>query len=352
MSTHKIPLFREKLSPFLLGKMETASRAAEVLASQYRYDPREEIINASSASRHYEADIVGLRGAERIYRRTVVIEPTRVCAAHCRWCIRANYGPASLKDEEIEEIARYCGAPAQRDDLREVIVTGGDPLMVPRKLELLLEKLEQHAPNIETYRIGTRLPLQNPALVDGSMLRIFERFADRIEIAIHVNHHLELFPEVVAAIRRLRVAVTTMYNHTVLLRGVNDTVEEQVALAERLRELRIETHYLFHCVPMKGMQHHRTSVARGIALASRLANSGLLTGRAKPMFTLMTALGKVTMYEGTIVRREGSRLLVQTDYRHDERLRWNPSWRLPSSAIVNADGRMLVWYEDNPDDDG
>jgi len=332
--------------------MESASRAAEVLALQYRYDPREEIRDPSSVSRHYDADIGVLRGVERIYRRTVVVEPTRVCAAHCRWCIRANYGPASLKDEEIEEIARFCGAPAQRDDLREVIVTGGDPLMVPRKLEILLEKLEQHAPNIETYRIGTRLPLQNPALVDANMQRIFERFAGRVEVAIHVNHRLELFPEVVAAIRRLRFAGTAMYNHTVLLRGVNDTVEEQVDLAEGLRELRIETHYLFHCVPMQGMQHHRTSVARGIALASRLANSGLLSGRAKPMFTLMTALGKVTMYEGTIVRREGPRLLVQTDYRHDERLRWNPSWRLPPSASVKPDGRMQVWYEDAPDGDG
>ena len=100
------------------------------------------------------------------------------------------------------------------------------------------------------------------------------------------------------------------------------------------------------------MQHHRTSVACGIALASRLANSGLLSGRAKPMFTLMTALGKVTMYEGTIVRRGASRILVQTDYSYDERLQWNPSWRLPESASVNADGRMAVWYEDAPDDDG
>src|SRR6266550_5099422 len=233
MSTHKVPRFREKLSPFLLGKMESASRAAEVLALQYRYDPREEIMDPSAVSRHYDADIGLLRGVERIYRRTVVVEPTRVCAAHCRWCIRANYGPASLKDEEIEEIARFCGAPAQRDDLREVIVTGGDPLMIPRKLEILLEKLEQHAPNIETYRIATRLPLQNPALVDANMLRIFERFAGRVEVAIHVNHRLELFPEVVAAIRRLRFAGTAMYNHTVLLRGVNDTVEEQVGLAEK-----------------------------------------------------------------------------------------------------------------------
>src|SRR6266513_2092728 len=169
-------IFREKLSPFLLGKMETASRAAEVLALQYRYDPREENIDPSSVSRHYDAGIGVVRGVERIYRRTVVIEPTTVCAAHCRWCIRANYEPASLKDEEIEEIARFCGAPAQRDDLREVIVTGGDPLMVPRKLELLLEKLEEHAPNIETYRIGTRIPLQDPARIDANVLRVFARF--------------------------------------------------------------------------------------------------------------------------------------------------------------------------------
>lgn len=353
--THGI--FAEKLSPYLLDRLNAALsssdglRTAEIIERQYHRHEDEDRISETDVSRHYEAMIPELPGAERIYRTTILVEPTTTCAAHCRWCLRAQYAPLQMTDAQIELFARYCGAPERAGDLREVLVTGGDPLLVPRKLEALFTKLREHAPNVLTYRVGTRLPLQAPERIDEELLHVLRRFSESIEIGLHVNHTLELFPEVVASLDRIRKTGVRAYNHTVLLRGVNDTLPELVDLCNALRTLSVENHYLFHCVPMMGMTRHRTSVDRGLRLARELANSGAISGRSRPVFALLTAVGKVVPYEGTIIRREGSRLLLQTEFRADERMRMNPSWRIPSSAFAGDDSRLRVWYEDALDDE-
>lgn len=353
-STHGI--FVEQLSPFLLEKLETArrtpseNRIVDILERQYLRDAREDAVAPTDVTRHYEAAIPSLPGVERIYRTTALVEPTTTCAAHCRWCLRARYEPLQMSAGQIEAFAQYCGHPDRAGELTEVLITGGDPLLVPKKLELLFENLAAHAPNIGTYRIGTRVPLHAPERVDSDLLDVLSRFGAKIEIAVHVNHTLELFPEVLFALDRIRDTGARMYNHTVLLRGVNDNAGDLVALCRRLRTLDIENHYLFHCVPMAGMRHHRTSVARGLALARELSSGGSVSGRSRPTFALITAVGKVVPYEGTLAGREGSRILIRTEFDAVERRRLNPSWRLPADAFVGADGRLMVWYEDGPDD--
>jgi len=353
-STHGV--FVEQLSPFLLQKLDDARRtgadprAVEILERQYLRDAREDVVTPADVSRHYEAAIAGIPGVERIYRSTALVEPTTTCAAHCRWCLRAQYEPLQMSPEQLEAFARYCGHPDRAHELTEVLVTGGDPLLVPKKVGLLFELLARHAPNIQTFRVGTRVPLQAPERIDESLLETFRAFASTVEIAVHVNHPLELFPEVSDALDRIRRTGVRMYNHTVLLRGVNDNAPDLIALCDRLRSLGIENHYLFHCIPMAGMHHHRTSVARGLALARELSSSGSVSGRSRPVFALLTAVGKVVPYEGTIARREGSRLLVRTEFDAAERMRLNPAWRMPESAFTGPDGRLMVWYEDGTDD--
>jgi lysine 2,3-aminomutase len=360
-------IFKEKFSPFLLKKLEEArqkdgpsSAVVRVIESQYLKNPLEDVtLSEDERRRHYEADMhieyegKKLRGLERLYRRVVLIEPTTVCAAHCRWCLRGQYPIASLTEDELLTIARYCGDSKVSGELREVLVTGGDPFMVPDRLDFLIDSLAQHAPNIKIVRIGSRVPIHDPERVNDALLHALrKREGLRIELGTHVNHATELFPEVRAAYQRLRDNGVVIYNQSVLLKGVNDTSQELMDLFDGLRYTGIETHYLFHCIPMRGMNHHRTSLEKGLRLIREITSSGDISGRCKPMFTAMTDLGKITLYEGVILKREGHRVLLQSHYSYEDRVRWNPLWQKPESVLIDKDGYMQVWYLDSPDEKG
>jgi lysine 2,3-aminomutase len=355
-------VFVEKLPKYLKLKYEAAERdplreadVLNVLGRQYLVDPREAEQGSFERRRHYEAEVELLhdgrpvRGIERLYRRTILFIPTLVCAAHCRWCVRGQYPITHLAPDDIERAARYCGESPEAADVEELLVTGGDPLMDPGRLELTLDAFARWAPRIRMIRIASRVPLHDPDRIDAGLLALLAAHSGRIELALHVNHRAELFPEVREAIERLGDAGVRAYNQSVLLRGVNDRIDALEDLCEALRAYRIETHYLFHCVPIRGMAHHRTTVDEGLRLARELTNSGRISGRAKPRFTLLTDVGKVTLLEGTILERRDGRILLQTAYSADERRALNPTWKQPDSAIVGADGRLRVWYQDGAD---
>ncbi len=358
-------IFPEKISPFLRRKMDQLrkergehSEEYRALALQYKQSDLEFVETTEQNVRHWEADLAvesdhyALKGLERLYRQSLVIEPTLICAAHCRYCLRGNYDVFTLTEGQLLDIAKYCGSEAVREDLEEVLVTGGDPLIVPQRLNYLVETLIEHAPNIRIIRIGTRLPQQDPDRIDNNVYEIFRKHGSdvRFEMATQINHPVELFPEVrekFLAFRRLGV---TLYSQNVILKQVNDNIDTLVSLYEAMREIGIEAHYLFHCVPMKGSHHLRTSVAKGLRLAKELTNSGKISGRVKPMYAAMTDVGKVTFYEGVILGKDKTNhLLLQTQYRHEDRLRWNPSWALPKTADVDENGMIRVRYLDGDD---
>ncbi len=102
---------------------------------------------------------------------------------------------------------------------------------------------------------------------------------------------------------------------------------------------------------MQGMTHHRTSVKRGLNISEQLINSGIISGRAKPMYTLMTDLGKITLLPNTILdRNDKNEILIQSRYTIDDFKYRNPSWELPKSAFIDGNGYLRVWYSDGNDD--
>jgi lysine 2,3-aminomutase len=356
-------VFRELIGSFLTEKIREAeerygagSAPHRALTLQYVKDAHEDhILVDSERRRHYEAELLvdsagePLVGVERLYRRTALLVPTTVCAAHCRWCLRGQYPTSTLTEDQIVRAARFFGSPAVRDDLREILITGGDPFMVRALLAYALDQIVAHAPNIEIVRIGTRVPFQAPDKVNPALLAALGKHKQlRVEIGTHVNHPIEFWPESVAALKMLQDHGLRIYNQHPLLRGVNDDLSVLTELYDLLRHHDIEAHYIFHCVPMRGMQHHRTTVDEGLQLVRRLVSSGGFSGRTKPQYFAMTDLGKVPFYEGTILERKDGRLLLQTGYSLEERRRWNPSWPVPDSAIVDADGLLNVWYLDGP----
>jgi lysine 2,3-aminomutase len=354
------PAFRELITPFLRGKLADSlhrygpdSDEYRALARQYIAAPEEQFPTEETNLRHYEADVSGaetglpLRGIERLYKQTLVVEPTLSCAAHCRYCIRANYPRRDLNEDDLAEIARYCGNEANRHQLTEVLVTGGDPLLLPRRVAFFLDAIASQAPNIRVVRIATRLPFQAPALVNDDVMRLFDPRPNlRIELATQINHSVELFPEVADVLRRIRQRGVCIYAQNILLRGVNDRIDALVNLYDALRRLDIEAHYLFHCVPLAGIGHLRTGLDRLLELGTSLACDGALSGRAKPLLTVMTDIGKIVLYHGVVSRRDGRLVLLKSRYRLADRRRWNPGWVMPPTAEIDEDGYLRVWYLD------
>lgn len=361
MSDLRKTIFRQKVPPYLEHLLDRVrdefgekSPEYKAIYNQYYYSPLEDIVEKEQNLKHYEAAISCQgnlpRGIERLYRRQLVIDLTMVCAAHCRYCLRSNYELMQIKKSDIDSIVAYIRTDKY---LKELLITGGDPLMVPRLLMQLISEVVQKAPNIELIRIGTRLPVQSPDKFDQELGDFFKSYHQsvRLECALQVNHAIELQEQPRQIINELQESGVRIYSQNVLLKNVNDNVDALVQLYDNLRYLGVEAHYLFHSVPLIGTHHFRTSLSKALSLIKELTSSGQISGRVKPMLSLMTDVGKVTLYEGTIgVKDDGGYYDVRTSYRIEDRLRWNPDYVLPKSARIDDQGHLIVRYLDGRDD--
>lgn len=358
--------FRELVSPFLKTKIGDTERrfgpGSEPLNSllrQYLQSPAENFVQADENLRHYQAEVAlmfdgrPVLGVERLYRRTILLEPTTVCAAHCRWCLRGQYPVRTMTEDDITHATRYIGSVGLRDDISEVLITGGDPLMSLPLLGFTLGEIARNASNVRIVRIGSRVPFQDPRRINDDLLAMLRRHSEfRYEVGVNVCHPIEFWPESTVALRRLRDAGVVLYNQNPLLKGVNDNLQVLFDLYGQLRDNDVEAHYLFHAIPMKGMSHHRTSLKRGLDLAAEISSSGEFSGRAKPRYAVLSDIGKIVIYQDTILDRcpEQNTLLLRSGFRIEDRKRWNPAWTLPGSSLVDAQGYLNTWYRDGTDE--
>ena len=354
--------FKERLSPFLINKLnqlekQYGRRANEVRALKLQYctNPKEKHNIRAEKMRHYNADVLQIINGqqlvhvERLYKRSVVIEPTMICAANCRYCLRRNYKYGTLNELQLKNIAIYCGNEQNSSLLKEILITGGDPLIIPNKIQYFLENIEKYAPNIKIIRIGTRLPSQAPERIGTDVLNIFNNFSKfHFEIGTQINHPIELFPEVQASFKQIQKFHVKIYCQNVLLKGVNDKLDTLIDLYDNIRNMNFEAHYLFHCVPLLGINHLRTTIDDSLRLINGLNNSGYISGRVKPILTAMTDIGKISFFEGTIIERnkKNNTILLQSNYSYNERKKWNPSYQLPSTARIDDSGKLQILYLD------
>ena len=359
--------FKELISPFLKSKMEEAKKnygegSSEYLAiaKQYIQDPLEtKIVGGLEKPRHYQSEVRAyydnkqVKGIERLYKRTILLEPTTVCAAHCRWCVRGQYPVETMSKDNISNATKYMGSDERREELKEVLITGGDPLMSIPLLAFTLNEIKKNAPNIKIVRIASRVPFHDPERINNTMLEMFSDFSDfRLELGTHINHPVEFWKESVESLKKLQSVGFRIYNQNPLLKGVNDNFQTLSELYSNLRDYDIESHYLFHAVPLRGMSHHRTSVKKGIDLSNDLSSCGEFSGRAKAKYCILSDIGKIIVYQDTIVdrREKDNSILLKSGFNIKNRLQWNPSWEKPDSVEMDEDGTMYVWYLDGSDD--
>ena len=215
------------------------------------------------------------------YEGRVLMIATGTCAVHCRYCFRRHFPydetPRSLKDWQpvLNEIADDAS-------LREVILSGGDPLtLVDATLAALVERLES-IPHIRRLRIHTRLPIVIPERVTDELVAMLGDSRLTPIVVLHANHANELDQHVALAVAKLTDAGIILLNQAVLLAGINDSVETQAALSERLIDLRVLPYYLHQLDRVAGAAHFETSIATGQRIIEELIAS--LPGYAVPRY--------------------------------------------------------------------
>ncbi len=217
------------------------------------------------------------------YPDRVLFLVTDRCASYCRYCTRSRVvsgvGEQHL-ETQWEAAFKYLERTPQ---VRDVLLSGGDPLIFSdERLERILSRLRA-IPHIEFLRIGTRIPIFMPQRITPELCAMLKKYHP-LFVSIHTNHPRELTSEVRDALGRLADAGIPLGNQSVLLRGVNDSVEVQKALVHKLLMCRVRPYYLYQCDLINGSSHLRTPVADGIAVIEGLR--GHTTGYAIPQFVI------------------------------------------------------------------
>jgi lysine 2,3-aminomutase len=217
------------------------------------------------------------------YPDRVLFLVTDRCAAYCRYCTRSRL-VSNAQDynfhPEYEQGLRYIEA---HPEIRDVLLSGGDPLLLSdRKIEHLLSRLRA-IPHVEFIRIGSRIPVFLPQRITPELADIFKRYGP-IWMSIHVNHPKECTAELKAACERLSFAGVPLGNQSVLLRGVNDDAEVMQALVHRLLRMRVRPYYLYQMDLITGGSHFKVDVRKGIEIIRALR--GHTTGYAVPQYVI------------------------------------------------------------------
>ncbi|AQS49385.1 lysine 2,3-aminomutase [Thioclava nitratireducens] len=207
-------------------------------------------------------------GLTHRYPDRVILHITKTCDVYCRFCFRretvGENGP--LPEDQLTQALDYIAAtPA----IREVILTGGDPLTLStRRLGAVLERLSG-IPHLDQVRLHTRVPVVAPERITDQLCALL-RNAPTAWIVLHTNHAQELTPVAHDAIARLVDRGIPMLSQTVLLRGINDSADALEGLFRALTKLRVKPYYLHHCDLARGTSHFRTTIAEGRALMAEL----------------------------------------------------------------------------------
>ena len=243
------------------------------------------------------------------YEDRVAFCVTAECAIYCRYCLRKRMvGDAEyfMRTDEHQAAIDYIAA---HDEIRDVLLTGGDPLTFNEaNLEWLLGKLRA-IDHVELIRFGTRMPVKLPYRITDKLCDLLAQYHP-LWINTHFNHSKELTDDAAAAIHRLKDAGIPVGNQTVLLRGINDDPATMKALNEGLVRMRVRPYYLYQAQIIGGTGHLRTPIEVGMHIMRQLR--GRTSGFAIPDYVLDTPHGKVPLTRSYVTGRAGDHVLMES----------------------------------------
>ncbi|MEL7588335.1 MAG: KamA family radical SAM protein [Prolixibacteraceae bacterium] len=243
------------------------------------------------------------------YPDRVLFLATGFCSAYCRYCTRTHM----VAKEKVhfnrswEPAIEYIRG---HKEIRDVLISGGDPLTMPdAMLRNLLAELRS-IPHIEILRIGTKVPVVLPQRITASLTKMLKQFHP-LMISIHFMHPAELTPETAEACIRLADAGIPLGSQTVLLKGINDEVPIMKKLMQGLLKIRVRPYYLYQCDPIPGSAHFRTPVNKGVEIISGLR--GFTSGYAIPSYVIDApgGGGKIPLLPDYLQGRENGNIILK-----------------------------------------
>ena len=217
------------------------------------------------------------------YPDRVLLIATEICHTYCRHCTRrrrVGVKKLVISHEQLNNAVAYISSNKQ---IRDVLISGGDPLTLnDQQLEKIIKAIRD-IPHVEVIRIGTRTPVTNPFRITEELVQMLKAYHP-LWMNTQFNHYLEITEEAKQACKLLVDAGIPLGNQTVLLRGINDSVEVQKKLVQKLIQIRVRPYYLYQCDLAEGIEHFRTPVALGTEIMESL--QGHTSGFAVPSFVI------------------------------------------------------------------
>lgn len=247
----------------------------------------------------------------RRYPDRLIINVTNQCAMYCRHCQRRrNIGEVDVhKPRKVLQAA--LDYIRENEEIRDVLITGGDALLLPDKqIDWLLTELDR-IPHVEIKRIGTRTPVTMPQRITPTLCAILEKHPP-IYINTQFNHPLEVTPEAKTACDRLVKAGVVLGNQAVLLKDINNHPDVMKRLNQSLLQIRVRPYYIFHAKNVKGTGHFITSVEEGIAIMDQLR--GYTSGLAVPTYIINApnGYGKTPILPQYVLDRKDNYITLRT----------------------------------------
>ncbi len=263
------------------------------------------------------ADPLGEEGLEAApnlvhrYRDRALLLATDRCPVYCRFCTRRRIVGRIERQAPRELLAEAFAYVRAHDEIKEVIVSGGDALMLAdAQLDFILRELRS-IPHVDIIRVASRMPVTCPMRVTPELAEVLSRHGP-VYVMTHFNHPRECTEEAYRAVDRLVSRGVVVHNQSVLLRGINDRVEIMRDLNRHLVAMRATPYYLHQCDLAEGIEHFRTPLSTGLQIIDGLR--GHMSGLAVPQLCIDVpgGLGKVTMVPEWIVQRDGKTTTFRT----------------------------------------
>jgi lysine 2,3-aminomutase len=245
------------------------------------------------------------------YPDRVLLLLTESCAGYCRFCTRKRLTgktKGALRSDQLDQAAHYIRS---RREIRDVILSGGDPLILPTTyLRKVLSRLRAIG-HVEIIRIHTRVPVFLPMRIDDALISTLKAFHP-LYVAIHFNHPRELTDDAVRACEQLADSGIPVESQTVLLKGINDDAKTLKKLFQELLKRRVRPYYLHQCDLVVGASHFRTSIQTGLDIMKSL--QGNTSGLAIPRYAVDApgGGGKITLSPNFLVEKKEDRWVFES----------------------------------------